>query len=72
MSLDPFGSEALRNERVPEYYFLCNYRKVTDASLYDFGELLPRFVECMHPKYRKENNGECLGQCALAGQVYGK
>ncbi len=71
ISTDPKVAEATRQALVPEYYEACAFRAVLTQPWDHIGELTPLYVGCKHPVFRKENDGECLGQCAIAGQKYG-
>lgn len=71
LSGNPETAERLRQQRVPAYYTRCPYRAVTAMPWDHMTEETPMFVECKHPDFSKQNYGECLGQCASAGQQYG-
>jgi len=65
------AAEAMRQKLVPRYYELCTFRRVIAQPWDHTTELTPQYVGCEHPEYRKQNDGECLGQCALAREPYG-
>lgn len=70
-SSSPTLAEELRQRVVPDYHN-CPYSSIT-TGLYDQGrEGLPEFVRCSHGIFGPVKYGECLGQCALAFQMYGK
>lgn len=67
---DPEASEAMRQKHVPHYYDACAFRTVLAKPYDHLTEETPLFVECRHPEFDIET-AECLGQCALAGRIYG-
>ena len=72
VSHNPEGAEAARQKLVPNYYAACPYRKVIAQPWDHLTELTPMYVGCKQSEFQKQNSGECLGQCALAGMQYGK
>lgn len=65
-------AEAIRHQLVPRYYDACLFRAVTVKPYDHLTEETPLYVGCKHIEFRRSNYGECLGQCVLVGQRYGR